>query len=223
MLFGQLVAVSVASNLFYLALIQSQNRDESEANRRRPRPFAPYNRLCICVLLCMVSIGISPLTTDQTFLPNLIVMHALLVIALIPFGDEAPGKTTLLMDLPTLYTFVMFLAAVMRQRTAVSVVSAIPSADHSPLGIFRSPVEFVRSVLGALTSHPAQSSMAWDLVWTTVSFFLWTVIWEGKGRVWGQTAGMVVVTAFGSVGVSAPLVLRTGITGIENEADVKEE
>lgn len=61
-----------------------------------------------------------------------------------------------------------------------------------------------------LHSHPAQSSIGWDVIWTTISFFVWKFVGPrlntdvpeaGFGF---KTLSLISETVVASVGVSAP-------------------
>ena len=87
MLLGQIVAISVASSLFYVALILSKAR---LTNRKEETRFAPP-LLWVCVLLSLVTIVMVPMTSKQTFLPNILVMHGLILLPLLSPGQKGPG------------------------------------------------------------------------------------------------------------------------------------
>jgi hypothetical protein len=216
MLLGQVVAISVASNLFYLALTLSQG--SSEAKEKRTPPPAVPAKLWISVLLSLITVGMSPFTDNRTFLVNLLVMHALLVVPLVSSRHVektgAAEKSSL--NVTTLYGLVALLAIILRTRTGVAAVLSFPSGERSPLVL-------IGSAWKVFHSHPAQSSIGWDVVWTTLSFWFWTAFsssgWCQRALV-KQAPAVAVGTAFGSVGVGAPYVLflEAGINqGVKEE------
>jgi len=55
-----------------------------------------------------------------------------------------------------------------------------------------------------LYSHPAQSSIGWDVIWTTASFLIWEFMRPGDKR-W--TVGLTsLLTVLWGVGFAAPAV-----------------
>ena len=74
MLLGQIVAISVACNLFFTLLSVTEPK---RGARLYARPT-----LWLSVLASLITVAISPYTDETTFLPNLLVMHVLLIIPL---------------------------------------------------------------------------------------------------------------------------------------------
>jgi hypothetical protein len=59
---------------------------------------------------------------------------------------------------------------------------------------------------GVLHSHPAQSSIGWDVIWTSISFFVWKVIGpriKTQDSAWSKLLPLATSTLVASVGVSA--------------------
>jgi len=197
MLLGQVVAISVASNLFYLAICLSAPPPRSE---KSITPFLAPPGLWVSILLSLITIGISPLTSERTFLPNLLVMHALLIV---PLFSSAPtrlaGKNAFSIRVRTLYSLITIFALVLRLRTIMSVLSYIPQ---------EAPTMKTVTVIawGVLHSHPAQSSIGWDVIWTSISFFVWKVIGpriKTQDSAWSKLLPLATSTLVASVGVSA--------------------
>lgn len=192
MLLGQVVAISVASNLFYIALLSARPKPRPEANVAVPA------KLWIPIFLSMATIPISPFTDDKTFLPNLLVMHVLIVL---PLFSISPLKTTKSGFTLGFFYLAIFLCSIpIRSSTVLNAASALPQSDQSPYALFR-------AAWSILHSHPAQSSIGWDVVWTTVSFVLWKVVSSTALNLF-TTIYLLIATPFASVGVTAPYVLR---------------
>jgi hypothetical protein len=58
-----------------------------------------------------------------------------------------------------------------------------------------------------LHSHPAQSSIGWDVVWSTLSFITWTGFGDGQPMNAFAIVFMFLATFLASIGVTAPYVL----------------
>ncbi|KAF7368919.1 hypothetical protein MVEN_00218000 [Mycena venus] len=205
MLLGQLVAISVASNLFYLALVLAGPLP-SQAVQRPSEQWAP-SALWIPVLVSLGTIATSPFTDDRTFLPNLLLMHFLIVIPLLVpdalFHRPQNSKPFLSLTIPTLYILVFVAGLVMHTR-ATSAALGDPALTVT---------EFAQSAWTVLHSHPAQSSIGWDVIWTSVSFVIWLILQPGQELTGGSrrlvtAAYLLLATPLVSVGVLAPHVLR---------------
>ncbi|KAL1745086.1 hypothetical protein HDZ31DRAFT_37172 [Schizophyllum fasciatum] len=199
MLLGQIVAISVACNLFYTMLSVAKPQG---SGRLYARPA-----LWLAVVASLVTVTISPYTDETTFLPNLLVMHILLVIplAMDPItSEEGAGRYSLGVD--NLYALVMLAAFSLRVRTTVDTVLTMLSEVPS-----FSVLDFAEAVWVTLHWHPAQSSIGWDVIWTTISFVAWIALrpesdsTEPRAR---DITYLALATPIASVGVTAPDVLR---------------
>jgi hypothetical protein len=207
MLLGQLVAISVASNLFYLAVLlhaplaasSSPSWDSKQAHH------SPVITVWLPILFSLRTIYETPAASGTNhFLPNLLIMHALLIIPLVvkttsssPFSTWSSTKH--------LYAATVAVSFYIRARTVLPLVSTagppfIPSIDHIK--------KLADSLIETLYLHPAQSSIGFDVVWTTISFLTWCLLepHTKKGvlrRIIG-TLSMLVACLVVSVGVVAP-------------------
>jgi len=197
MLLGQLVGISVASNLFYLAICLSMPRSQFEISNSSL--LAPPV-LWFSVLLSLITVGVSPLTSERTFLPNLLLMHALLFVPFIsnPTSNFA-SKSSFSIRIRTLYSIITVLVLALRLRTILSALSYIPQEAKTLKMV-------VVVAWRVLHSHPAQSSIGWDVVWTTISFFVWKILgirMQEQGSLGPKLVPLVTSTFVASVGVSA--------------------
>lgn len=201
MLLGQLVAISVASNLFYLAIVISPSR--SEGSRRS----VAHPKLWLSVLVSLATIALSPSTTPRTFLPNLLLMHTLLVVPLFDQEsvsmDEKPPRFSIRTS--TLYRIVFLAAIAMRLRTISVAVASLSRDTQSSYGLLEAEWR-------TLHSHPAQSSIGWDVIWTTLSFILWDIV-KSQSHLTRTSKAieipyLLLASPVASVGVTAPYLLR---------------
>ena len=159
MVLGQLVAISVATNLFFLALSFTPQRKPERVYGQRAPPI-----LWFSVLGSLITVGLSPFTTEDTFLTNLLVMHALLVLPLLPVGYNIRSRFSV--QTKTLYLLAAAMSLVLRLRTMFAAFIGLSPRDQSVSG-------FLAVATNTLHSHPAQSSIGWDVIWTTISLFVW--------------------------------------------------
>lgn len=187
MLLGQLVAISVASNLFYIALLLSQPSPLPKSSRANPR-------LWLSVLISLLSVAMSPFTDEHTFLPNLLVMHALLILPLL-WTSKSPSLFSL--HTGTLYLIIFLISAAIHART---VLAAMVFSNDSPFA----------TAWSILHSHPAQSSIGWDVIWSTLSFITWSGLCSSGDSQSSNAFAipfMFLATSLASIGVTAPYVL----------------
>lgn len=109
MLFGQLVAISVASNLFFLALPR-----KAEIKRRTSMQKTVPPMLWLSVLASLLTVFLVPHPLRHNyFFSDLLIMHALLVIPLLcPVTSALPGR--LHIRTRTLYRHIALVSAIAR-------------------------------------------------------------------------------------------------------------
>ncbi|KAF9565375.1 hypothetical protein CPC08DRAFT_659183 [Agrocybe pediades] len=206
MLLGQIVAISVASNLFYIALILSHRAASGKEQTTSQTAASP--RLWLSVLLSFATIAISPYTSTQTFLPNLLVMHALLFAPLIGISTIVHPTKSFSVDTKTLYRLIQILAAAIHLRTVFAAARALKQDSISSSTASR----LISVAWDVLHSHPAQSSIGWDVVWTSISFIFWMLTSSEYPSALSKLYSVLyltLATPISSVGVSAPYILRS--------------
>jgi hypothetical protein len=181
MLLGQVVAISVASNLFFAAVILCK---DATPGRSSKSPTGTKTRVppgvCVPILLSHLTILLSPTVArpdSRWFLPNLLTMHLLIVLPLLttpPANQTRSDESGI--SLGTFYLLLASLALVPRAQTYLS----IPLSELS-----------VSNLLTTLYSHPAQSSIGFDVVWTTGSFAVYCAL------VGGPVLGLVALVSPG--------------------------
>ncbi|KAJ7693993.1 hypothetical protein B0H16DRAFT_1847672, partial [Mycena metata] len=172
MLLGQFVAISIASNLFYLALVLAPrlpSPSSSHGMSSLPAPVA----LWLPILLSLGTIATSPFTSERSFLPNLLLMHTLIILPLLvpdrlfPLAQaSAEPKSRFAISLKTLYVVVFGAALVLHACTTGQ------AAGDPPVSIRNLALK----AWNVLHSHPAQSSIGWDVIWTSISFVVWLIL-----------------------------------------------
>ena len=108
------------------------------------------------------------------------------------------------MPLSTLYALVSTISLLLHVHVTWKIIIPALASDAS------STFAQVAEQLGeTLSSHPAQSSIGWDVVWTSISFLVWSILTardEGEGYL-GYVLG-IVVTPILSAAALAPYVFR---------------
>ncbi|KAF8310874.1 hypothetical protein DL93DRAFT_2084067 [Clavulina sp. PMI_390] len=275
MFLGQIVAISVASNLFYIAILlhplgatstasasATSDSTEKEVIERTPPPAlqVPFLSVWLPILASLATIIVSPYVSGtEYFLPNLLVMHALLMVPLLvtkgyssPKAAESPQAGNLYLTITfvslairlwtqgpiiapyfsTLLSFPSDLAlpsvTIPSYASILETLKTLPPPSHitSHISTTLSPIlseyilfptyYLISDIIATLYAHPAQSSIGFDIVWTSASFLLWTAVDPTRsqkgtgnaraksvvGSLWNgihRTAALAIV----SVGVSA--------------------
>ena len=214
MLLGQIVAISVASNLFYLALVLSEPSVSSRRHDLSLKRRTVSLRLVVSVLLSLVTVALSPFTSSKTFLPNLLVMHVLLFVPLISINNTSSSPETspapFSINLNTLYRIIHLACAGIHIRTVIAAIGSLQSTSKSP--------DIFREAWTTLYSHPAQSSIGWDIIWTSSSFIVWILLrsprfyddGSGNKKYYGIVMYLMLATPVASIGVTAPYALQPG-------------
>ncbi|KAL0062964.1 hypothetical protein AAF712_010095 [Marasmius tenuissimus] len=166
MLLGQLVAVAVPANLFYLALVLSGRKFRYEYWKHQPIAQKAPPVLWISILLSLMTVVYLPYTNSNTFLPNLLLMHALIVIPfLIASGVNGTGPFAISYN-----KFYIILVSVISGLRGATTWGAVVGAEG------------FAGIVSALHSHPGQATIGWDVIWSTTSFIVWTCLDQGVSK-----------------------------------------
>lgn len=176
MLLGQVVAISVASNLFFIATILhgSSTSRPPPSTRVPPRVYTPVLLSHLTILLCPRVAR----PDSRWFLPNLLAMHLLIVLPLVKNLPSNQIKANSCLSVGSLYLILASLSLVPRAQTYFALSPSIAELGISGL---------VRELVATLYSHPAQSSIGFDVVWTTLSFMVYCAV-SGRSALLGLVA-----------------------------------
>jgi hypothetical protein len=200
MLLGQFVAIAVAANLFYLALVLAGPRPAAARPPKFKSTVPPV--LWMPVIVALGNIAFSPSADEQTFLPNLLAMHILLFLPLVAPDHLFQNSPHLQFPMKTAGLYFIIFASSMVMHIRITNI-AFARAD--------SVSDFLRTAWSVLHSHPAQSSIGWDTIWTSISFIVWTLLrpleQESRGKIKGLIKAfyLILATPLVSVGVLAAL------------------
>jgi Terpene cyclase DEP1 len=225
MIIAQVVAVSTASSLFFLALslrtsepkpIPSKKNDDDIKSVLPPSEIEAEvsAQTIIPILLGLFAISICPAPTSPDFIPIILILHGLLLIPVLPLPFQTNQPRFLNMPTITVYFAVTALSLVLRMQSTLAVAVSLPK-----IGI----LEFAAAAYETLGSHPAMATLGWDTIWTTASFLIWTILGDGSSQPKLQSL-ILVVTSTAALGVSfsAPMALGNVINEIFTQSDVKE-
>lgn len=228
MLLGQVVAVSFAQTLFFAALALSpKGRTLPKAPQGRnlalppnASPARPSWILCGCTFASLATVALTPLLFGTPyFLPNLLVMHALLLLPLLPhFAKSQSGPIAY----STLYLSFALLSLLLRLPTYSSLLS-IPSSLPKLLASLSA---LPSKVIFTLFEHPAQSSIGFDVVFASASFVVWMLVDSAEcgtasGGSWITVGMLGALTPVVGVAVTGSLYLA--MRELEMEVEGKKE
>lgn len=192
MLLGQIVAISFAQSLFYLAVLLYRPVAASK-KRNSQALWTPHPSLEVLpLMISLLSTAIVPyIPHTPYFLPVLIVPHLLLFIPailnprILPKGlgtvhrsSEAATKRYI-----AIFKWLLGIALLLHAKatylmlTDNSLVPLRRAADSCAFeksqGMSSGPWE---RLIGTIFEHPAVSSVSWDVVFCTVEFVSWAAI-----------------------------------------------
>lgn len=184
MLFGQVVAISTASSLFFLTLVLADPAQEKKTSRPQIVP----RRLVLSIFFALASVAATPYVPQNFFLVNLLLMHAAIFYPLLAPTDKPSRKyfsTTLALALITLTSVVLHMKAFLN------------AAKENPDG-----GDLFAEIISVIHAHPAQASISWDVIWATLSFGAWAATEKTDARV-----SFLMYSPFVSIAATAPLML----------------
>ncbi|KZT58029.1 hypothetical protein CALCODRAFT_508448 [Calocera cornea HHB12733] len=196
-LLGQLMAISTATALFFLALFSSPTMD----------PPVPRSRLRLTtylpILAALFPVLYTPYLSAEAFMPNLLLLHGLLLIPFLPLESpvvrelEDVGSTLAPSTLLGLLEGTTFAIRALALR-------ALPKGGWRDL----------RTLVDTLLAHPAQSSIGFDAVHVSLLLVLYSLLrrgaWPSKAGAYEALGALGGILAVGP-GVVAPLVFRGGL------------
>ncbi|GAA5905057.1 hypothetical protein JCM6882_002429 [Rhodosporidiobolus microsporus] len=224
MLLGQVVAVSFAQSLFFAALAvappaQTVPRGPpAGALGLHPAQGKLTWWLLGAVIIANGNVAFTPHTLFSTyFLPNLLLMHVVLLAPLV-FRDEKTAPMTL----SRFYLNIGLVALRFRAPTAMHLLGDTPKTVAAVLP--KLP-EIFKAQWVVLNEYPAQQSIGWDVIFATVSALVY-VAWSSRSSSRADERvnpifilGAVVATPIVGISTSAGVILALR----EGKKEVRED
>lgn len=159
MLLGQVVAISFSACLFFAVMYCLPTRSSGTIQFNVPIT-------AICSVIGIVTVLVSPfVATSSAFMPNLLAMHAVLIVPLVlperylcPYISRQPF---------TLAAIYLFAAGANFANFLQQAFIAVTTTESNCL---------VKSMITILYSHPAQSSIGWDVICVSVFCAIWMIV-----------------------------------------------
>lgn len=196
MILGQVVAISVASSLFFAVILVSNPIANKEPSNNLKRS------LCLSTIGGIVTVIVSPyVATTSAFMVNLLIMHILLVFPLIHLQESSSSSsTTFNLVLYTLAASANFSIYVNQWCRCLDTL--IPLSKNLLHDIYH-------QIITTFFHHPAQSSISYDIVcmqFISVAW-MWTYSKSEYKQIPIWAALLMVLTPLLSASVTLPLFL----------------
>ncbi|CAO3696477.1 unnamed protein product [Umbelopsis ramanniana] len=158
MLLGQVVAISFAACLFFAVMAALPLR--AAGNIQFNAPVTAF-----CSAIGIATVLISPyVATSSAFMPNLLAMHAVLVVPLVlPERLLRPYTSRQPLALAAIY---LFAAGANFANFLQQVIALLATSESKNL---------IQLMVKVLYSHPAQSSIGWDIICVSLFGATWMI------------------------------------------------
>ena len=224
MLLGQVVAISFASSLFLAVLGQPS----TTANRSIVSIAAPTRLLEGCIFVAIVTVLFVPSTIPGwTFLPNLLAMHAVIMLPLAQIvwnasASEAASHTRHRMRhtrLPSISSAITEQASFKPLYYATAAAALALHLKHSLAVVphIKSLHHVGELFWSTINQHPAQQSISWDVICTNGIWQIWSLIevwkFKGEGRIDNSQVlkAIALIALTPTLGAGASLALFLGM------------
>ncbi|BGO96455.1 hypothetical protein NBRC10513v2_003386 [Rhodotorula toruloides] len=229
MLLGQVVAISTAQSLFFAAVILAalNNPEPTFATLDARTKF--YRRINFGVLVGIVfgtaSVMFVPNTMNtRAFLPNLLLMHVLILVPLLPpvAAIDKPGH-------PRLSRLLLNFTLVGLRFRVPNVIELLGTEQAFSLEVLRNDFPaLLKAEWDVLRSHPAQSSISWDVIFATVSGLAYVVYSSRSSTLRIRPQERVSPLVLAAMVVTTPLVgvastASVGIAVREGKREARED
>ncbi|GAA5959226.1 hypothetical protein JCM21900_004267 [Sporobolomyces salmonicolor] len=225
MLLGQVVAVSFAQSLFFaaLALAPAVVPKPPAAGAPASRPAGQTWALLLALVAgCCGTIFIPHAVGTPYFLPTLLGVH---LVALVPLLPGIPDRS-LNFPLSRFYFNFSFIALRLRWSTVASLLDT-DALTSTPTKIPAALLGLLRSEWDVLWSHPAQSSISWDVVFASLSAIAFMVYDNHRQKMQTLKVTWPVITLLADVtpllGVATTMSLYLAMREGKREAREKAE
>lgn len=191
MILGQIVAISFASSLFLASLALTNVKTYTKG---------PSSLLRTAVLLAIGTVFLVPMTVkDKTFLPNLLVMHALITAPLLLVSNSRSSSSSHDVSKPRPQHLATSGYTYKTLYKTIAVISALLHIRHSlalwPMIQERGFGATIESLFAdTLFVYPAQSSISFDVLCTMAIWQLWSILEIYRLRK-GRTALQIIAAA----------------------------
>lgn len=168
----------------------------------KPDAARPSWSLIMSLSIALATIGLTPsLVPTPYFLPNLLVMH---IILLVPFYTSTHSSAG-----PLTYSQLYYLLALANLALRIPTYSNVLTFPLTMEAV----ESFSRSQIEVFMSLPSQASISFDVVCSSISFLVWMMVATAKGRGplgpadYLAVNGIVAMTPITGIGFTGALFL----------------
>jgi hypothetical protein len=204
MLLGQVVAISVASALFFMVMLSVPISGTVSPTK--------ISTLLVTSVLGIITVLISPfVATGEYFMLNLLVMHALLIFPL--FNAKSPSNNPASVPIRSVAYI-----AILYSLAAGTNISIYIDRWLICLSNMSDMKEAISTLFSIVFQHPAQSSISFDIMCINLISIVWMINdgYRKKGRLSYQSLLSALSTPLFSA--SATLPFYFAISEIQNLA-----
>ncbi|KAI8990810.1 hypothetical protein BDF20DRAFT_3840 [Mycotypha africana] len=215
MLLGQVVAISVASSLFFYVMLFYPI-----VAHRQPS-VTLLKILQLTTLGGIITVIISPfVASTDGFLPNLLVMHALLVIPLIYTStskswtisnDPVDRENSIITKVSVMITSLYVMAAAANISIYINQwMECLSTVDLGGQSLTSIALIIVNTLISTFFGHPAQSSISYDIVCMQLISIAWMIVYniDSVGKMFTiPTMALIILTPLFSASVTLPLFM----------------
>ena len=119
-----------------------------------------------------------------------------------------------------MYRIIHLACAGIHIRSVIAAIGSLQTSSKSP--------DIFKEVWAVLYSHPAQSSIGWDIIWTSLSFIAWIFLRPPRcdgsrmlNKYYGMAMYLMLATPVASIAVTAPYALLSRGDAAEGERDIR--
>ena len=176
----------------------------SSARKHQPkRSVGP--QVWLSIFLSYATIAVTPYTSRHTFLPNLLSMHALLFVPLICCQESSSTYGFLNVDVEQIYNSAYIASIGIHVKTAIVATRYLDVSGN----LISLMSELSAAAWETLFSNPAQSSIGWDVIWTSISFIAWIILRPVSPSHPSKSMSipyLLLVTPLACIGATAPYI-----------------
>lgn len=204
MIFGQVVAISTSSALFFAVCLLYQQRKSSSSSTPS---WTLIGSLYLASIGGLITVQRTPhLTDSDAFLPNLLIMHGLLVLPLIYLalaGTSASESATTTEQMKSNHTK-SYSIITLYSIGSLANIYLISQQWIQTTAATVTPQEILTQLLSTFLEHPAQSSISSDVVSVYVISMAWMLV-NGSPSI--LNFSLVLLTLVLSPSVTLPIHL----------------
>ena len=195
MLLGQIVAISFAANLFFVAVILVQSNSSTFPSERAGKTSTLPTSILqgLPAILTAISVVMLPTVSNTAYyMPTLALPHLALFIPLLPLfpgrasTSGASSQNSTYRSRLNLPLIISIAALFVQFQTLIVLVSHpgesrlhrhsrsfnMPDSDHSAQ---QQGSGLISQTIGALYDHPAVTSVGWDALLSCISLIAWVM------------------------------------------------